>query len=81
MKNRKKLQPWILILAGVTILVNVATGLAASGKPELLLRSTLLPAGILTISPRLETESGEISVQPVLNSKEETRLTTPDSIR
>jgi hypothetical protein len=63
MKNKKKVQPWMLFLAGLTILVNIGTGLAAPGAPEILLRSTLLPAGILTISPRLETDSSILAGQ------------------
>ena len=79
MKNKKKVQPWMLVIAGAIILVNVATGLAAPGTPESLLRSTLLPAGILTISPRLETESANINGPLQLNRKEETSLVKPDS--
>lgn len=63
MKNKKKVQPWMLFLAGLTILVNIGTGLAAPGAPEMLFRSTLLPAGILTISPRLETDSSILGGQ------------------
>jgi len=79
MKNKKKVQPWMLVIAGAIILVNVVTGLAAPGTPESLLRSTLLPASILTISPRLETESANINGQLQLNRKEETSLVKPDS--
>ena len=85
MKNKKKVQPWMLFLAGVTILVNIGTGLAAPGAPEILLRSTLLPASILTISPRLETDSASIIIQndcmlPV-NKRKETLPSIPTSTR
>jgi len=85
MKNKKKVQPWLVFLAGVTVLVNIATGLAAPGTTESLLRSTLLPAGILTISPRLESEPAIISDPnegslPLIQQRE-THPTRPDSIR
>lgn len=85
MKNKKKVQPWLVFLAGVTVLVNIATGLAAPGTTESLLRSTLLPAGILTISPRLESEPAIISDQNQGNTpliqEPETHPARPDSIQ
>jgi hypothetical protein len=85
MKNKKKLQPWMLFLAGTAIMVNIASGLATPGAPASLLRSTLLPAGILTISPRLETDSMMYTIQndcllPV-NQKKEILPSIPTSTR
>lgn len=62
----------MLILAGITVLVNAATGLAASGTSESLLHPTLIPAGMLTISPRLETDPANISDRTTLNRADET---------